>query len=684
MQAQVLGAYGGPEAFELGEVADPHAGPGEVRVKVAVAAVNPLDWKVRSGALFPMLTTEFPAVLGNELAGVVDEVGSGVSEFAVGDRVAGFVPAGGYAELAVTTPDRLAVVPPGLSLAQAATLPTAVDTAQRALALVSVRPGDTVLINGAAGSVGSALVQLLVADGVHVIGTASQVNHDYVRSLGAVPIEYGPGLLEALAAVAVNSLDAAVDTAAHGFVDQALTVLPAEQIATIVDFPAAEKGVKVAFGDPFALTAATIGGALELAARGQFSTQIDATFPLSELSAAHARSEAGHLRGKIILEIAPAEDTDTHSTGSSDADLGGPGADDGQTDVLWSPVQVGRMRLQHRLAMAPMTRSRAEADGTPGQAAAEYYAQRASLGLLITEGVQPSDDGQGYLNTPGVYRPEHVERWRTIADAVQAEGGHLVVQLMHVGRMSHPDNTPHHRTPLAPSAIAAGIDMFTSTGPQPAPEPRAMTTTDIERTIAEFRHAAASAVAAGADGVEIHGANGYLVHQFLAPNANTRTDAWGGSVSARSRFAVEVTAAVAAEIGPDRVGIRLSPGLPIGGIEETDGVPEQYLDVVTRLAELDLAYLHLVHLGDEDLLGQLRRAWPNALLLHRPGRDQNTVRQDLLSRVADVVPVGRWALANPDLVTRLRTEEPLNDADPATFYGGGAAGYTDYPTLTRA
>jgi 2,4-dienoyl-CoA reductase-like NADH-dependent reductase (Old Yellow Enzyme family) len=331
-----------------------------------------------------------------------------------------------------------------------------------------------------------------------------------------------------------------------------------------------------------------------------------------------------------------------------------------------------------------MTRSRALPDGTPGPLAAEYYAQRASLGLLITEGVQPSDDGQGYLNTPGIYRPEHVAGWRAISDAVHAAGGRLVLQLMHVGRMSHPDNTPHHRPPIAPSAIAPGVKMFTANGPQAAPRPREMTRDDIRRTVSEFRHAAASAIEAGADGVEIHGANGYLIHQFLSPNANKRTDGYGGSIGARSRFALEVATGIAEEIGADRVGIRLSPGLVIGGIDEGPEAADQYRHLVSELATLGLAYLHIVQLSDEDLLRDLRESWPGALLVLRPGRQLDEITRDLDAGIADVVPVARWALANPDLIDRLREGAPLNDADPATFYGGGAAGYTDYPALARS
>ncbi|MEU3497576.1 alkene reductase [Kitasatospora cineracea] len=356
------------------------------------------------------------------------------------------------------------------------------------------------------------------------------------------------------------------------------------------------------------------------------------------------------------------------------------------SSTLWKPFALSRVKLPHRLAMAPMTRSRALPDGTPTELMAEYYGQRAGLGLIITEGAQPSPDGQGYLNTPGMYTAEHVEGWRKVADAVHAGDGALFVQLMHVGRMSHPDNTPHHRQPVAPSAIGAEQDMFTASGLQKTPVPRQLATEELAGVVGDFRHAAAQAVAAGADGVEIHAANGYLLHQFLSPNANRRADGYGGSVAERSRFVVEVAAAVAEEIGADRVGIRISPGFPLGGIDEGDAeaVRAQYRHLVGQLAPLNLAYLHVHHLGDDELLHSLREAWPTALLVLRYGRAREELAEYVDAGLADIAPVGRWALANPDLVVRLRTGAELNEVDPDTLYGGGAAGYTDYPALDRA
>lgn len=235
---------------------------------------------------------------------------------------------------------------------------------------------------------------------------------------------------------------------------------------------------------------------------------------------------------------------------------------------IWEPIKVGHMKLEHRIAMAPMTRSRAEVDGTPSPLAAEYYSQRASIGLLISEGTQPSDDGQGYTNTPGIYTDAHVEGWKRVTSAVHAAGGYLFIQLMHVGRMAHPDNTPHHRQPIAPSAIAAGQKIFTAAGMQDMATPRALAKEEIQATVQDFRRAASRAIEAGADGVEIHGANGYLIQQFLSPNANLRTDEYGGSIENRTRFAVEVAEAIASEIGAERTAIRLSPGSTLGGIDE--------------------------------------------------------------------------------------------------------------------
>lgn len=348
---------------------------------------------------------------------------------------------------------------------------------------------------------------------------------------------------------------------------------------------------------------------------------------------------------------------------------------------LWDPVKLGNITLPHRFAMAPMTRSRAKPDGTPGDLAAEYYAQRASLGLIITEGTQPSDDGQGYTTTPGIYTDAHVAGWKKVTSAVHKAGGRIFFQIMHAGRMAHPDNTPHHRQPVAPSAIAPGQQMFTPTGMQDAPIPRALTTEEVRATVQDFRLAARRAIEAGADGVEIHGANGYLINQFFAPNANLRTDEYGGSIENRARFAIEVATAIADEIGPERTGFRISPGMPIGGLVDGEEGPALYRYLVAEFDKLDLAYLHLIHDGDEALAQDIRKIWTNSLLLLRTKRSREALGEDVEVGLADVVPIGKWALANPDFIERFRRGAEFNAPDVETLFGGGAKGYVDYPAL---
>jgi len=237
---------------------------------------------------------------------------------------------------------------------------------------------------------------------------------------------------------------------------------------------------------------------------------------------------------------------------------------------LWQPIQVSNIKLKHRLAMAPMTRSRATAQGVPTDLNAEYYAQRASMALITSEGTQPSDDGQGYLFTPGIYTDDHVTGWRKVTEAVRRAGGQMFIQLMHVARISHPANTPHGRQAVAPSAVKPNTKMFTPSGLRDIPEPRSLRADEIPRVLQEFRHAAAAARRADAEGVEIHGASGYLIHQFLSDNANLRTDQYGGSTERKIRFAIEVASAVADEIGAGRTGIRISPGNTLNDIAEND------------------------------------------------------------------------------------------------------------------
>lgn len=348
---------------------------------------------------------------------------------------------------------------------------------------------------------------------------------------------------------------------------------------------------------------------------------------------------------------------------------------------LFIPFKLGRHTLQNRLVMAPMTRSRAQFDGTPGELAADYYAQRAGIGLIVAEGAQPSDDGQGYLATPGIYTDAHVAGWRKITSAVHAKGGHIFIQLMHAGRMSHPDNTPHHAQGVAPSAIAPGTEMFTPTGMQDIPQPRALTTDEVRQTVNDFRFAARRAIEAGADGVEIHGANAYLIQQFFAPSANARTDEYGGSIENRARFAIEVATAIAGEIGADRTAIRLSPGIAMWGIDEGTEGSALYRYLVAELDKLSLAYLHIMHLGNEPLLADIRKLWKQTLILNRPGRPREQIGSDIDSGLAEMEAYGQMVLANPDFAERLKTNAPMNEADRNTYFGGSAQGYTDYPAL---
>lgn len=348
---------------------------------------------------------------------------------------------------------------------------------------------------------------------------------------------------------------------------------------------------------------------------------------------------------------------------------------------IFTPVRVSRYTLSNRLVMAPMTRSRAAFDGTPGELATEYYAQRADVGLIVTEGTQPSDDGQGYLMTPGIYTPAHIAGWQKITSAVHDKGAKIFIQLMHAGRMNHPDNTPHHRQGVAPSAIAPGTGMFTMTGMQDIPTPRALTTEEVRQTVDDFRKAARAAIEAGADGIEIHGANAYLVQQFFAPSANIRTDEYGGSIKNRARFAIEVASAIAEEIGADRTTIRLSPGTTIWGIDEGAEGPDLYRYLVAELDKLGLAYLDIMHLGNETLINDIRKLWHQSLIVNRPGRPRDQIGTDVASGLADLEAYGQMVLANPDFVKRLKTNAAMNAADPKTYYGGRAEGYTDYPAL---
>ncbi len=352
---------------------------------------------------------------------------------------------------------------------------------------------------------------------------------------------------------------------------------------------------------------------------------------------------------------------------------------------LFQPLDVKNWQLPNRLVMAPLTRNRAE--GTvPGDLAVDYYAQRAGAGLIITEGSQPSARGQGYLNTPGFHSPEQLAGWRRVADAVHARGGRIVAQLMHAGRISHPDNTGGQEI-IAPSALAAPDAMFTADGMKPYPTPRALETSEIADVVAEYVDAARGAIEAGLDGVEVHAANGYLIHQFLAPGSNERTDEYGGSPANRARFGIEVTRAVVEAIGADKVGIRISPAHNIQGATEQDAadVEATYTTLVQAIAPLGLAYLSFLADPRLDLVQGLRKEF-GGVVIANDGFGQVTTRESaqaiLDEGLADAVAVGRLFIANPDLPTRWQTGAELNEPDPDTFYGGGATGYTDYPALS--
>jgi N-ethylmaleimide reductase len=352
---------------------------------------------------------------------------------------------------------------------------------------------------------------------------------------------------------------------------------------------------------------------------------------------------------------------------------------------LFEPTEVGKLSLANRIVMAPLTRNRAGAGQVPQAIAAEYYGQRASVGLIISEGTQPSAVGQGYLNTPGLHSDAQIEGWRAVADAVHAGGGHIFVQLMHTGRIGHPDNKPA-KDIVAPSAIAAPGQIVTATGQQDYPTPRALETDEIAGVIAEFVYAARSAVEAGVDGVEIHGANGYLVHQFLAPSSNQRTDGYGGSPENRARFGIEVVRAVVEAIGAERVGIRISPAHNIQGVIEDDPAETAatYRALVDAIAPFGIAYLSYLADPRAELTRDLRTRFGGPVI----GNDGFGAVSSLASAqaildedLADLVAIGRPVLANPDLVRRWQTGAELNEPDQATFYGGDARGYTDYPTL---
>ena len=352
---------------------------------------------------------------------------------------------------------------------------------------------------------------------------------------------------------------------------------------------------------------------------------------------------------------------------------------------VFSPWTLGPLQLKNRIVMAPLTRSRAREDNVPSAMAADYYSQRASAGLIITEATQATADGQGYIDTPGVFSDAQVAEWKKVTDAVHKKGGLIFCQLWHVGRVSHPDFR-HGEVPVAPSAIAPrGVQSYTANGFQDIPSPRPLEISEIANIVSGFRQAAINAQEAGFDGVEVHGANGYLLDQFLEDSTNQRTDAYGGSIENRARLLFEVIDAVSAVWGSMRVGVRLSPG---GSFNDMgDSRPQEtFGNVVRRLAELNLAYLHLIEQPQEeattpDLSARFFRPMYPGTIIVAGGYTLERAHAVLRSGDANLVAFGKLFIANPDLVERFKQGAPLNTPDPETFYGGGAEGYIDYPTM---
>jgi N-ethylmaleimide reductase len=355
------------------------------------------------------------------------------------------------------------------------------------------------------------------------------------------------------------------------------------------------------------------------------------------------------------------------------------------TELLYTPTKLGDLDLKNRVVMAPMTRSRAT-DNLPNALMARYYGQRAEAGLIVTEGTAPAADGLGYARIPGLFDAAQVAGWRAVTDEVHAGGGKIFVQLMHTGRVGHPHNLPAGARLVAPSAIAAPGSMYTDReGPQPHPVPTEMTEDDIARAIEEFVTSARLAREAGFDGVELHGANGYLIDQFLNAGSNVRTDAWGGTVAGRTRFAIEVARRVADAIGAGRVGIRVSPHGVFNGMSDDADTDAVFLHLAERLSELGLAYIHLIDHSSmgappvpQALKDGIRRAFRGRVIL-AGGYDAASAEQDLAAGRGDLVAFARPFIANPRLVSRMREGLPLAAPDPSTFYTPGERGYTDYP-----
>ena len=360
---------------------------------------------------------------------------------------------------------------------------------------------------------------------------------------------------------------------------------------------------------------------------------------------------------------------------------------------LFSSTDLGTLSLKNRIVMAPMTRNRAPGN-VPNELMAEYYGQRAGAGLIITEGTSPSPNGLGYPRIPGIHSEDQTRGWQLITEAVHARGGAVFIQLMHAGRVGNILTLPAGAELVAPSAVTMSGKVWTdSQGEQPYSAPRELTAGEIRSTVDEYVQAARNAIAAGFDGVEIHGANGYLITQFLDPGSNLRRDEYGGDATRRNRFALDVAAAVSAVIGAERVGVRLSPYGVFNDMSGSyEGIADQYGELAAALGKLRLAYVHLV---DHSAMGapkpeaaavqricrEFKQAGGGAVILSG-GYDRERAEADLTSGAADLIGYGRPFISNPDLVERLQSNAPLADPDQATFYSPGSVGYTDYPELT--
>lgn len=358
----------------------------------------------------------------------------------------------------------------------------------------------------------------------------------------------------------------------------------------------------------------------------------------------------------------------------------------GKTD-LFDPIQLGPLTLSNRIVMAPLTRSRADDKGAVGALQATYYAQRSSAGLIVSEATCISEEAKGYIRTPGIFTEEHVKGWKLVTDAVHKQGGHIFSQLWHVGRISHPDIQPNGQLPVSASAIRPEGQAYTNEGFKPLVTPRALETDEIPRIVGEYAHAAKMAKEAGFDGVEIHGANGYLLQQFLSDKTNLRTDRYGGSIENRARIVVEVAEAITKVWDSNRVGIRLSPVTKFGDMGDSNPEPT-YLYLIEQLNRLGLVYIHVIEgdtQGDRNPPGAfdpqiLRKAF-KGLYIANNGYDLKLALEARAKNLADLVCFGRPFISNPDLVERLRTGAPLAPSDRNTYYAGEAKGYTDYPSL---